>query len=339
VNGTSAAQLALYGFFGLSGYLIARSAERKTWDDYLWARVLRIFPGLLVCLLFTSFVFGIVAWHKQYPNACGLSCYFGARDNPFGYFVKNALLANPFWTQFTIAGTPNTVIPHWNDSIWTLFYEFMCYLGILVAAQLGFLRRRVVVLVATGLLWLCIAAFTVTPNLWDPFVLHHNNPLENMARFAAIFFTGSLLYLYDEIVPDSGWIAWICVAGLCLGIVAPTNGRVPTFQSTPIDIFLPLIAYPILWLGIHLPFRGVGTKNDYSYGIYIYGFPVTQLLVIFNFRRFGLIPFELACLVATLPFAVFSWWLIERPSLRQKGRLALLQGRSLGPAVEPPSDP
>ena len=54
VNGTSAAQIALYGFFAISGYLIVQSAIRSTSTGYLWKRTLRIFPGLIFCLLLTG---------------------------------------------------------------------------------------------------------------------------------------------------------------------------------------------------------------------------------------------------------------------------------------------
>ena len=38
----------------------------------------------------------------------------------------------------------------------------------------------------------------------------------------------------------------------------------------------------MIWLGIHLPLARVGAKNDYSYGLYIYGYPVSQLLVVWG---------------------------------------------------------
>jgi len=74
----------------------------------------------------------------------------------------------------------------------------------------------------------------------------------------------------------------------------------------------------LLWLGIHLPFQKVGAKNDYSYGIYIYAFPVTVLLAIWHVQRFGYPLFILFCIVGTMPFAVGSWWIIERRALSLK---------------------
>jgi peptidoglycan/LPS O-acetylase OafA/YrhL len=87
---------------------------------------------------------------------------------------------------------------------------------------------------------------------------------------------------------------------------------------TDSGLLTPLIAYPLLWLGIHLPFQKVGSRNDYSYGAYIYAFPVTVLLAIWNVQRWGYPVFILLCIAGTVPFAVASWWLIEKRALSLK---------------------
>ena len=108
INGISAAQVALLGFFAISGYLIVQSAIRSTSTSYLWKRTLRIFPGLIFCLLLTACFFDVVAWLQTPHPGCGWSCYIGAPDGPAMYVVKNSLLANPFWTQHSIAGVRGT---------------------------------------------------------------------------------------------------------------------------------------------------------------------------------------------------------------------------------------
>ena len=325
-NNTTMAQVALYGFFGVSGYLIAQSAMRTTAWGYLWRRSLRIFPGLITCLVVIAAVFGVIAWMQQSHPRCGFSCYLNAPDGPFTYVLKNALLSNPFWKQQTIAGTPMAIIPNWNTPIWTLFFEFLCYLMLLVFAVLGLLRRRILTLVCTLTLWMAVAVITVTPSLSDQFTVLHYCNLEAFMRFAEIFLTASVLYLYRERIPDRGWLALASLVLFVIGVGLPNGGKIPTYSFTPVDIFLPFMVYPVLWLGIHLPFQSIGSKNDYSYGIYIYGWPVTQMFVLWQFERFGLIAFLAACLFATVPFAVASWWLIERNALSLK---RLVPGRSL----------
>ena len=60
VNDTGLGTIAVYGFFGISGYLIAGSASRNSVGRYLWQRFLRIFPAFWVCLVVTAFVFGAI---------------------------------------------------------------------------------------------------------------------------------------------------------------------------------------------------------------------------------------------------------------------------------------
>jgi len=98
----------------------------------------------------------------------------------------------------------------------------------------------------------------------------------------------------------------------------PTGGKAPTLAFTASDLVAPFIAYPLLWLGIHLPLQKVGARNDYSYGVYIYAFPITQLLVLWNAERLGYIGFMFLTVLLTAPFAVASWWLIEKWAISLK---------------------
>lgn len=317
-NQTSLAQVSLCGFFGISGFLLAASAMNSPGPTYLWRRFLRIFPGLVACLTVTAFGIALLAWYHDPHAGCSVACYLTAKDSPFLYVLKNALLHNPYLRQTTIAGTPSIAFHDWNTSIWTLFYEFICYLILLFTAVVGFLRLRVVTLSATVILWFTVLVITITPGLSAHFSLTHFVNLESFMRLSMIFFTGTTLYLYKERIPDSGWLALGCAGLYLAGITLPTGGRIPTYQFTPADIFVVLSVYPVLWLGCHLPFQRVGAKNDYSYGIYIYGWPVTTLLLTYNAQHLGPVLYLALCFAATLPFAVASWWLIEKRAMLLK---------------------
>ena len=67
-----------------------------------------------------------------------------------------------------------------------------------------------------------------------------------------------------------------------------------------------------------MPLQRIGARNDYSYGLYIYGFPITQLLLIWGVAGWGLIPFTILSALLTVPLAVLSWWLVEKHALRLK---------------------
>ena len=337
VNHTPTGTIVVYGFFGLSGYLIAGSAIRNSSGRYLWQRFLRIFPGFWLALVLTAFFFGLIGWLSpgEYRLAgfiahtdshCGVSCYLGTRNSPFDYVLNNALLRI---NQPLIAGTA------WNGSLWTLFYEFLAYLFLLALAMVGFLRQRFLTLATTIGLWTFVTAITLTPSLADRFNTPANGFATNFLLLTTIFMVGAVTFLYRERIPDSGWLALSCALLFIASLWLPGEFPIWALPFTPSVLLAPLIAYPLLWLGIHLPFQRIGSKNDYSYGLYIYAYPVTVLLIIWHVQRWGYVVFVLLCIAATVPFAVGSWWFIENRALAlKKIEPKTIMTRILGPKVD-----
>jgi peptidoglycan/LPS O-acetylase OafA/YrhL len=301
IHGTTFATVAVYGFFGISGYLIAGSAEGRSAGRYLWQRCLRILPGFWVALIITAFGLAWLGWLGAHHHGGYLSI---KRHSPFGF------VANNWWLdmrQFKIGSTV------WNGSLWTLFYEFLCYLILLGLALAGVLGRRTWMLAIAGGLWLSQALITITPGQDTYFNVYHNWQLMALIKFAAVFLVGSAVYLWRDRIPDSGWLALACAVLFTASLTLP--GDLPSFYFRPDALGAPLVAYPLLWLGVHLPFDRVGRANDYSYGTYIYAYPVSVLLAIWHANRLGFVPFALLCVIATAPLAVCSWWLIEKKAM------------------------
>ncbi len=98
----------------------------------------------------------------------------------------------------------------------------------------------------------------------------------------------------------------------------PTHNQYPEFSLTASELLCPLIAYPMIWLGFHLPFQRVGARNDYSYGLYIYAFPVQQLLAIWGVLHWGFFAYFGLTMAITFPLAIVSWWAIEKHALKLK---------------------
>ena len=244
-----------------------------------------------------------------------------------GYVVHN------FWLRFNqpaIAGTMRHVpYPYsWDGALWTLFYEFLCYLLLGALALFGLLRRRPLFLVVAGAAWLVEILVTAIPALNIHFDNLHNWDASRMLSFVPVFLAGSVFYLYRDRVRDSGWIALACLAGMFLSYLIPVGNAVVVQTLTRSDISAVLLVYPVLWLGAHLPGRRIGSRNDYSYGVYIYAFPVAQLLALWGVYRWGYVPYTALTLVATFPLAMASWWVVERRALRMKRmRVPLIPAR------------
>jgi peptidoglycan/LPS O-acetylase OafA/YrhL len=312
---TTVGILAVYGFFGISGYLIAASVSRQPIGRYLWQRCLRIFPAFWVCLVVTAFGFGLYAWDRIHP--CGFSCYIHSPNGPFSYIVHNSWLR---LNQHGIAGTPSGVpLPGtWDGSLWTLFYEFLCYLILAVLAITTLLRHRLAVLVLAVAVWVAEIVITSVPSLNAQFNLFVNYDVSVMLALVPVFLAGSLLYLYRDRIPDSGILALACVGCILLSLVIPLGNHYPVLTLTSTNLFAPVLGYLMLWLGIHLPLQRVGSRNDYSYGVYIYAYPVSQLLALWGVVRWGYPAYVALIVLLTAPFAAASWWLVEKRALRLK---------------------
>lgn len=307
----SLGDLAVDSFFAVSGFLITPSASQNSVARYLWQRVLRIFPGFWVCLLLTSVVAGPVAWAASGKS---LAEYWSAPHGPVQYVAANSWLA---MRTYAIAGTPRGV-PYpsaWDGSLWTLRWEFTCYLMVAALAATAVLRRRQIVLALWAFSWLAglAAAAAGIPTYTDTFG-------HDLLRFVPIFFAGSVLWLYKEKVPDN---KFLFAGTLCL-VVAGTFLRNPEVLSGP-----PL-AYVCIWAAIHLPGKRIGARYDISYGTYIYAFVVGQVLAVWRLYRWGYVPFTLLTLAVTLLLAAVSCIAIEQPALRLK-RISLSHPRRYTP--------
>lgn len=329
---TTVGSIAVFCFFGISGYLIAGSAEANGFGRYMWHRALRIFPAFWVCLLIIAFGFGWLGWLHS-GHTCGFWCYVRIPNGPLTYVTHNAVLRI---TQLSIPGTlKGTPFPiDWNGSIWTLLYEFLCYLVVGILALIGILRRRGWVIALAATAWLTEVVVTSVPSLNFQFNAFHHWELTNLLRFIPVFLVGSILYLYKERVPDSGWIAIGSIAVMLTTYLIPVGGSVPAITLTRSDLSAILLVYPMLWLGAHMSGRSIGATNDYSYGLYIYAFPVAQLLALWGVYKWGYVPYTALTLLLTLPIAVASWWLIEKRSLRLKSMRSPLRRKWGSPSTQ-----
>lgn len=289
VGDASLGSLAVAGFFTISGYLIAGSRVRLTWWGFVWRRFLRIFPAFWVCLLVVALAFAPLS-----------TLGTGRSWDPISsasYVVRNAAL----WIfQPSVADTlgPDR-FPMWNGSLWTLTLEFPAYLVAGLILSVGVSRRRPVLVL--GL----VSVLLTTTHLLAVGPLNVTGQLYlNILELGGFFLGGMVIWSLAEYLPVS----------TTLGLIA---GAAVMFLMA-MDAFrllgpLPL-AYFCLWLGARLPVR-IGMTNDVSYGMYIYAFPVEQILSMTGFFVGGLIGFSVVAALLTVPLAWLSWKFVEQPAL------------------------
>ena len=290
------AVLGVEVFFVLSGFLVTQSwLARPAVVPYAAARVLRIYPALVAATIFTIVVAGATGalpW-REYLASPVTWRYFVRTATGFDVVDKlpGAFLDNPF---------PKAA----NGSLWTLPVELRLYVALGLAGVAGLLARprawlaASLALVAAGIAW---------PDLVpvDP-----NTKGTRLAAF--MFLLGSLACVGRRWLPLS-------LPAAALAVAIPVVDAHGIARDGP--LFSLLLSYVVLVLAYHPALRvgALARAPDYSYGLYVYAFPIQQAIV-WAHRDIAPGALFLAAMAATLAVAALSWHLLESPMLRLKSR-------------------
>lgn len=306
--------IAVSGFFVISGYLVTKSAGSADCLQFFWRRALRIFPAYWVMLLLVAAVLAPALWLIR---AGSLSGYWQpGHGGPYHYFYGNMFLSVGQFGVYDllVATTPygqKSQQSVFNGSIWTLIYEWRCYVLVGLLAAIGIIRRVpwALCLLALVLYFLMLLQLVapdqmgkVAPWLADPY----------NARWTFLFVLGGVMAAFaDRIVVDDA----IGFAAGTLYVFALTQGGYLALAS-------PAMVYLLLWLAVRLPpvLKRVGAVNDYSYGVYLYGFLVQQVLAHLGVHLLGWAPYTLVSIALAGGCAYLSWHGIEKWALDLKSR-------------------
>lgn len=287
------ASAVLPAFFILSGFLVAGSLERTPrLSAFLGLRAIRIVPALAVEVLLCAILLGpllttyTLAEYVSHPdfrdyflNILGIIHY----ELP-GVFQGNAL--------------PGVV----NVSLWTVPYELEAYLLLAALALLGFIRRRWILL---GLI-IAFSVIEIVLVVWTGEVLDVGPPRGRLLILSFIW--GVVFYRFRDSIPFR----------LPLALLA-AGGAVGAFMNPYTAMFgLPLAAYATVYVGVlQIPRIPVLSSGDYSYGLYLFAFPIQQLHAL-AFPHSNWIENSIFGLTCGLMYAAFSWHCVEKPILQRR---------------------
>jgi peptidoglycan/LPS O-acetylase OafA/YrhL len=298
--------LAVGGFFALSGFLLQTSVIRNHPSRFLRLRFFRLLPGFWATLVVVAFVLApLIAW-----QAGTLSTYrILGSDSASTYVAANSAL---LITQPSIGGVLTThPYPNALDgSLWTLLPEFTCYVTLLAISLVGRRLRLTgwwppALVACCALLAFWVAELVVPGDI--------GLMVSQMASLAAAFFCGSTLAATHA--QRRSTTRNTVAIGMALAIALTAGLWLPLGP--------PLLALFVVFLGAELhqgwPSR-VGTRRDLSYGIYLYHFPVIQLIVATGMAGASVAAAILAvtplALLVTVPLAAASWHFVEAPAQR-----------------------
>lgn len=301
--------VAVGGFFFLSGFLITKSRQgSSTIFRYFWRRIVRILPAFWAALLLTACIVGPLAWRAERGTFAG---YLSVpNESPLTYFANNMFLR---FNQHNLAGL-GADIPlgqkggfDFNGSAWTLLFEFKGYVIIGVFGLFGILGYR----------WLAASAFGVMLVLntmtWGGF----GNPayLEPLLRdFRNVmvltpFMFGMMFALFGDKIRIDDRIALAC-GGMAFFTYFIGSGWLMYGQFG----FL----YLLMWAAVRLPLTNWEKYGDFSYGIYIYAWPLMQLAAFYGLHEAGWWAYHLTLVIVIHIVAFASYHLLEKRALALK---------------------
>ncbi len=290
-------------FFILSGFLVTGSAMRLPLGKFAASRVLRIVPALAVDTVVTIVLIG--ALFTTLP----LGAYYS--DPQTLSYLWNILGYIHYFLPGVFETNPHVGVV--NGSLWTIKPELGCYVFLAALMVIGWAAEWKRTLAIALALLAIIAAAPLFPDDTPRFIqLVVNNP---GAILVPEFLIGSVLYHKRDAIPYSWALFWICVALVVLsGIFLPAV----EYSTMPIStaIAIPVYGYIAVFVGCtEIPKVPLFSKGDYSYGIYLYGFPVQQAIVAATGVSNPFLLFLLA-IVPITAFAMFSWHVVEKPTLK-----------------------
>jgi peptidoglycan/LPS O-acetylase OafA/YrhL len=306
-------------FFALSGFLVAGSAQRLSLEDFAINRGLRILPALIVEIFLSALVLGPVVTTftlSQYASHPEFYSYFLNVTGLIHYRLPGVFHDNPF----------EAIV---NASLWTVPLEVLCYLMMAICIIFGFVKKAkhlivfaiVVVILSLAAEWAFSGALDGSPTrkLYGLFWHEGFGP-----PLLPCFLLGAAAYNLRHSIRYDRKVAIFCVA-LLVALGATFSSEKWGFLPFAFAASLPM-TYIVCFVGLtkipRLPFFA---RGDYSYGIYLYGFPLQQTIVHF-FPAWKSVPlFMVASVVCASIFAAFSWHVVERPILRLRRRFTFAQ--------------
>ena len=291
----------VFVFFVISGFLVTRSwCDNPNFFAFLKKRILRIFPALIAVVCLTAMVLGPLVTTLPLKEYFTNSAFFDYFKNIFLFHIYH-LLPGVFQNN-----PINTSI---NGSLWTLPLEFFMYCLIAIFGITKVLNKKYfhfVFVVLSILLLYMLTNVYVARLLYIRFV-----------EFLVLFFISSCFYVYRKKIILSFPVFVVCVIIFLFGIKLSYefNFLFEYFRILTLPYIIIYIAY------CKIPYiNNFGKYGDFSYGIYLWAFPVSQTLIYFGEDKFNVFTYIVSVFLITLFIAVLSFKFIEKPALQLKNK-------------------
>lgn len=296
-------QMRVKAFFTITGFLVVYSfLRRKSLKVYCWKRILRIIPAyfttILLCYLI-GFFFSTSTFEEYYCSS-----------QSFKYLIANLSFMNFIEPCLPGLFNDNLVGPYVNGSLWSMKLEVLFY--ILVPFIVWLMRKY-------NKAYILIAIFTINiifHSIFDYLEYKTGNSLYHSINTSSpttiiYFFSGTTILLYfDWFCKHIKWIFPFCLVYMIITFFLDYS-FLYYIEPLIFSAIIVAIAY------FCKPLNFLQKYDNISYGLYLYHFPVIQVLVQYKLHLYNIYLTFMVTLLITVLIAIASWYIIEKPMLKR----------------------
>jgi len=302
----SGSDIAMPVFFFLSGLLVSNSLDHSSSRrNFLWKRFLRLYPAAILVVLLSACVLGPLL------TTCSMKDYFSSPV--FFQYLSTGLLVH---VSYNLPGvfTHSPLGPSVNASLWSLSLELKLYVGLFLLSYIKNNRLSnqliffaVAALIAIGILPPQEVQTTFRHMLWPHFVLYPYTEL------TVYFLIGMICYRFRDRISIPGYLIFLLPAAFLVS-------QWGHFFSIAGFVIIPAA---VLFLAVNRTafISKMTPRADFSYGLYIWAFPVQQLVINYLYSSNPLLVFFITLGLTLLPAAA-SWYGVESKALKAKNVIA-----------------
>jgi peptidoglycan/LPS O-acetylase OafA/YrhL len=287
-------------FFVISGFLISLSYTRsQSLSTYFNKRIRRILPAYVTVVIFCSLA-GFLLTTKEYLSYFSLDF--------FKYVFANLTFLNFIQPSLPGVFTENPMPGAVNGSLWTIKLEVMFYTLLPI---LFYLLRRFSLLVLPIVYSLSVLYFysfqSLATTLQKPFL---NEIARQLPGYLSYFIGGIAIFLMYEKFKEYKNI--LLTGAVTFYILSKAYSHIFFFfNPIALAIIIIYLCNEFIYLG------NWGKYGDFSYGIYIWHFPVIQTLIQIKLNDLNSLLFLSIVIFVSTVFSILSWHYVEKPFLKK----------------------